>query len=495
MSFGLDVATLEHTRELGRGIHSVVFLSKNKQGKEYAVKRVCCREGSHSAALIEMDCLVRLKDVTGVIQLMGVSHTVKSDVAIRMVMKPYPYTLHTYIRNKSLDERLNNMKEVMDTLLVSLHYLKLNRIIHQDIKPENILIDDAIHSKEREEQSRSEDEGKEGRSRNINVVLADFSISTPLVYPYLSARDSEAYTQLYRPPEVCAKLAYGYPADMWALGMTMLEYVKGVEVIGESTLKYSLYKCNYNENKAILNCIVDILCNENVGSGDKLADINNGILSGRVDVHRIVSKYNLNQSIVDVLKSMLEVDPTLRYKPTPSSQADKEGEMSIDIKGVDTLVRCGAVVTGFIETIILGLDIMARYNMNSDDDMEKVALVCLMLSMKLHKDTDNIDDCVRVFNIVTKHSTSIEEIISIETRIISQLKYKLSNPDIDPLVMEIGKTDSTRPLTYTPQGKKTAFALMATYRKIASRGDHPKYTSYTELASIYKSIIYPKDCR
>ena len=78
--------------------------------------------------------------------------------------------------------------------------MKSKGFVHQDIKPDNILID-----------------------RNCAIKLADFGISghtTTKEYEFESA----VGTQLYMPPDVQQG---SIQSDMWAVGITLLEIIGG----------------------------------------------------------------------------------------------------------------------------------------------------------------------------------------------------------------------------------------------------------------------------
>ena len=106
--------------------------------------------------------------------------------------------LLTRLMNGRISEDL--MKKTVYQLLNALVYLHGMGIIHNDIKPDNILISDAEY-------------------RGDNVILSDFGLACD-VDEYGLAREYRG-TFEYAPPEKLCGIPYGPSADIWSLGVTM----------------------------------------------------------------------------------------------------------------------------------------------------------------------------------------------------------------------------------------------------------------------------------
>lgn len=116
--------------------------------------------------------------------------------------------------------RLQRVKMIMHGILTGLAYIHARDIVHRDIKPSNILLSEAG-----------------------DVKLADFGLAL-----CLTQRGNEqtglspyVYTNIYRAPEIlaysCDKRGgihrsdsdpYGKPADLWAVGIIMIELYTGI---------------------------------------------------------------------------------------------------------------------------------------------------------------------------------------------------------------------------------------------------------------------------
>lgn len=91
--------------------------------------------------------------------------------------------------------------KVADSVLKGLSYLHEHRIIHRDIKPQNILLD------------------SEG-----NIKLCDFGVSGVVVNSLATTFTGTSY---YMAPERIQGHPYSVTSDIWSLGLTLLEVAKG----------------------------------------------------------------------------------------------------------------------------------------------------------------------------------------------------------------------------------------------------------------------------
>lgn len=108
--------------------------------------------------------------------------------------------LKKFTKNKGMS--LHAVRSYTQQLLVALHHMRENGIIHADMKPDNILINKS-HS---------------------TVKICDLGTALELkdvnASPYLASR-------FYRPPEVILGCDFSFPVDTWALGCTLFELFTG----------------------------------------------------------------------------------------------------------------------------------------------------------------------------------------------------------------------------------------------------------------------------
>ncbi|ODV95931.1 hypothetical protein PACTADRAFT_41265 [Pachysolen tannophilus NRRL Y-2460] len=118
-----------------------------------------------------------------------------------------------YMGGRSLDAVYKNIKnrngrigekvlgKIAESVLRGLSYLHERKIIHRDIKPQNILLDD-----------------------NGSVKLCDFGVSGEVVDSLATTFTGTSY---YMAPERIKGQPYTVTSDVWSLGLTLLEVAQG----------------------------------------------------------------------------------------------------------------------------------------------------------------------------------------------------------------------------------------------------------------------------
>lgn len=90
--------------------------------------------------------------------------------------------------------------QILRDIAGALHYIHGRNLVHNDIKPANILF-----------------------SRERGAVLCDFGLSTPI-----GSSATTGGTPYYVPPEFVGRKLRGAPSDVWALGITMLYVLRKI---------------------------------------------------------------------------------------------------------------------------------------------------------------------------------------------------------------------------------------------------------------------------
>lgn len=177
-------------------ISAGAFAIVNRFNKNIAEK--CYKEAYDKAAIVEI-ALMKYCIHPNIIQL--ISFTI-NEGAISIYMKYYDLTLSKLPFNKVTPAFVTN---VCTSLSSAINYLHTNRIIHTDIKPQNILY------------SPHEDK----------IVLTDFNSAIYQPGFYIRAAIQTVY---YRAPEVDFHGQYipaNYLIDIWGFGCTLYEVITG----------------------------------------------------------------------------------------------------------------------------------------------------------------------------------------------------------------------------------------------------------------------------
>ncbi|XP_046669559.1 dual specificity mitogen-activated protein kinase kinase 7-like [Homalodisca vitripennis] len=200
---------LEDLGELGNGTcgHVVKMLHKPSQ-RVIAVKQMR-RSGNseeNKRIIMDLDVVLKSHDCKYIVQCLGCFIT-EADVWICMELMATCFDKLLKRLRQPIPEHI--LGKVTLATVKALHYLKESHdVIHRDVKPSNILIDE-----------------------RGNVKLCDFGISGRLVDS--KAKTKNAGCAAYMAPERIdppdpRKPAYDIRADVWSLGITLVELATGV---------------------------------------------------------------------------------------------------------------------------------------------------------------------------------------------------------------------------------------------------------------------------
>lgn len=207
--------------KLGMGTYGTVYKAFKKPNT-YAIKCINLdseNDGIPSTALREISILKRLKHVN----IVEVKDVAIGDKQLEMCMEYCKYDLRKLIdekilRNPKEPYDIKFIKDVMYQLLQAVNYLHGNKILHRDLKPQNILI-------------------FEGGNGKYIVKLADFGLSRVYSVP-LRPYTREVLTLWYRAPEMMLGITnYSIGLDMWSIGCIFAElYMKYPFIRGDSEI-------------------------------------------------------------------------------------------------------------------------------------------------------------------------------------------------------------------------------------------------------------------
>ncbi|GAB1610153.1 cyclin-dependent kinase 2-like [Argonauta hians] len=193
----------QKVEKIGEGTYGVVYKARDKiTGQFVALKKIRLdaeTEGVPSTAIREISLLRELTH-HNVVQLLDV---VQSDKKLYLVFEYLDQDLKKYMDTapaSGLSPEL--IKSYMYQLLTGIAYIHAHRVLHRDLKPQNLLID------------------AEG-----NIKLADFGLARAFGVP-VRTYTHEVVTLWYRAPEILlGSRFYSTPVDVWSLGCIFVEMI------------------------------------------------------------------------------------------------------------------------------------------------------------------------------------------------------------------------------------------------------------------------------
>lgn len=191
--------------KIGEGTYGVVYKAKDrKTGELLALKKIRLEaedEGIPSTAIREISLLKQLQH-PNIVRLYDVVHTEKK---LTLVFEFLDQDLKKYL-DACGDQGLEpyTIKSFLYQLLLGVSYCHQHRVLHRDLKPQNLLIN------------------MEGE-----LKLADFGLARAFGIPVRSYTH-EVVTLWYRAPDVLmGSRKYSTPVDIWSVGCIFAEMVTG----------------------------------------------------------------------------------------------------------------------------------------------------------------------------------------------------------------------------------------------------------------------------
>lgn len=203
--------------KLGEGTYATVYKGKSRLTENMvALKEIRLEheEGAPCTAIREVSLLKDLKHAN-IVTLHDIVHTEKS---LTLVFEYLERDLKQYMDDCGAILAINNVKLFLYQMLRGLAYCHARRVLHRDLKPQNLLIND-----------RGE------------LKLADFGLARAKSVP-TKTYSNEVVTLWYRPPDVLlGSTEYSTPIDMWGVGCIFYEMSSGRPLFPGATVEDELH--------------------------------------------------------------------------------------------------------------------------------------------------------------------------------------------------------------------------------------------------------------
>ncbi|XP_046991046.1 cyclin-dependent kinase 6-like [Schistocerca americana] len=196
----------EMLAQIGNGAYGTVYRARSASGQIVAVKKVRVNLSADGIPLSTLREVVLLKELAryehpNMVKLLDVctSHRTETDLYLFLVFEHLEQDLSNYIEKcPQSGMGASLVRDIMFQTLSGVDFLHSKRVIHRDLKPQNILI-----------------------SSSGTVKLADFGLAK--TYDFEMLLTSVVVTIWYRAPEVLLNSTYATPVDIWSCGSIMAE--------------------------------------------------------------------------------------------------------------------------------------------------------------------------------------------------------------------------------------------------------------------------------
>ena len=192
----------EKLEKIGEGTYATVFKATDPTtGSLVALKeiRLNPEEGTPSTALREISFMRELVH-PNIVRLLEVIHTPTSLCLVFELLQQDLKSLLDARQKLKQPFNLPQIQSVMYQILSGLAFCHEHKILHRDLKPQNLLL-----------------------SAEGHVKLADFGLARGFGIP-VNAFSSEVVTLWYRPPDILlGSTSYTTSIDMWSVGCIMAE--------------------------------------------------------------------------------------------------------------------------------------------------------------------------------------------------------------------------------------------------------------------------------
>ena len=272
---------------VGEGAYGIVYKCRNKEtGKYVAIKKFKEIEDK----LVQKTMKRELK------MLQMLKHDNVVDFQEAFIYKGNLFLVFEYVE-KNLLEVLEKSPEGLNPKLIrsfvfqmckAVHYLHINNMIHRDVKPENLLIDE-----------------------NMQLKLCDFGFARKITLNEknnnIDAMTDYVATRWYRSPELLLSNGiYGPEVDYWAIGCIMGELADGNPMFpGENEVDQ--LECIIRSLGNLPPDLVNMFYENPIYNQKELFKVNNRTESLE---RRYMGK--LGPTAIDFLKGLLQLDPLKR---------------------------------------------------------------------------------------------------------------------------------------------------------------------------------------
>ncbi|CAD2219527.1 fused [Angomonas deanei] len=187
---------------IGEGSFGKVYKARIKGTGHIVAMKFIVKKGKNEKELRNLRSEIEILTKLNHDHIITLFDSFETDLEFVVVMEYAQGELYEILED---DKRLSEevVRKIAKQLVQALNYLHSNRIIHRDMKPQNILI-----------------------GQNGAVKLADFGFARSMSYNTMVLTSIKG-TPLYMAPELVQEQPYNHSADLWSLGCILYELYYG----------------------------------------------------------------------------------------------------------------------------------------------------------------------------------------------------------------------------------------------------------------------------
>ncbi|ORC86183.1 protein kinase [Trypanosoma theileri] len=187
---------------IGEGSFGKVYKARRKGTGHIVAMKFIVKKGKNDKELLNLRSEIEIMTKLNHDNIITLFEAFETQQEFVVVMEYAQGELFEILEDdKKLPEDV--VQRIAKQLVQALHYLHSNRIMHRDMKPQNILI-----------------------GQNGSVKLADFGFARSMSYNTMVLTSIKG-TPLYMAPELVQEQPYNHSADLWSLGCILYELFYG----------------------------------------------------------------------------------------------------------------------------------------------------------------------------------------------------------------------------------------------------------------------------
>lgn len=414
----MDYKKIKITTKIGGGSYGEVYLAErlndDKMKEEYAVKIIPLSNDlfHRTYVLNEVNNLRLLNGLQNVVQIRSIC---KDNEKSYIFMDKMQMDLITYINDVPFTERIKNLHNFISHMCNILYSMKNLKMMHNDIKPDNILVN------------------------NDNFYLADFGESC---FEWKIHEKMVGTSDYLSPEKLVGVKNYKYPSDIWSLGLTIYAYITGDILIDSSKTEVCnlIYKIlNLSDAKDDYKESIKKIYNGEINAKINISDYMGDLFSGKINVKyiKLISEMlDLNYKTRITLEEIiikLKYIPNKRDKISifPSKYSVDKNDHSIWIRLLeytDNLTHTTFAFELFKRFIYDSKEII------SDKKLDIYILCCAYIIEIYLNNGKNYNNSNLMNKYIDMNMYSKDNFLSVINIILNTVKYLIYNPHVYGLI-------------------------------------------------------------